>query len=126
MPLMIVWPESIIGADLEGRILFGQPRQRQAHLFLIGLGLRFHSNRDNRLREIDGAQCNGMMRSAQRVAGLDFLQSDAGADIARVDLGDVFTLVGVHLHQPAYALRPAGARIENRVAGLKNCRSRGG
>ena len=61
----------------------------------------------------------GADRGAQRIAGLDFFQADAGTDIARIDLGNVFTLVGVHLHQPAYALRAARAGIEHRVAGLQ-------
>ena len=48
----------------------------------------------------------GMVLVANRVAGGDVLQSDASADVAGVDLGDVFALVGVHLQQAADALRP--------------------
>jgi hypothetical protein len=38
------------------------------------------------------------------------------------DLGNVFALVGVHLHQAADALRLAGARIQHRVARRKMAR----
>ena len=34
----------LVGAHLEGGIFVGQPRQRNAHLFLIGLGLGLDGN----------------------------------------------------------------------------------
>ena len=119
MPLMMVWPGLLVGAHLEGGVLVGQPRQRNAHLFLVGLGLGLDGHRDHRLREGDGAQRDGVMRVAQRVAGLQFLHAHAGADVAGQNLGHVLALVGVHLHQAADALGLAGAGIENRVAGLE-------
>ena len=42
-----------IGVHLEGGIFLRQLGQRHAHLLLVGLGLRFHRNRDNRRREVD-------------------------------------------------------------------------
>jgi hypothetical protein len=67
-------------------------------------------------------ESDGMMRRAERVAGLQFLQAHAGADVAGQNLGHVLALVGVHLHQAAHAVGLAGARIENRVAGLERAR----
>ena len=43
-------------------------------------------------------------RIAQRLAGGDVLQAHAGGDVAGADLLDLFTLVGVHLQDPADAL----------------------
>src|SRR5215469_3360958 len=63
-----------------------------------------------------------MIRIAERVARLKILQSDTCTDIAGVNLRDVFTLVGVHLHKAAHALRLAGTRIQYRVAGLQRTR----
>ena len=96
-----------IGVDLEGRIFLRQLAQRDAHLFLVALGLGLDRNRNHRRRELDGLQHDRVLLVADRVAGGDVLQSDAGADVARVDLGDVLALVGVHLQQAADAL---GAR----------------
>ena len=112
----------IIRANLEGRIFVGQARERNAHLFLIGLGLGLDSYRDDRLRKDDGAQGDRMMRIAQGIASLQFLHAHARADITSKDLGHVFALVGMHLHQSSDALRLAGARIQHRVAGLQRAR----
>src|ERR1035437_7340633 len=60
-----------------------------------------------------------MMRSAERIAGLQFLETHNGADVASQNLGHILALVGMHLHQAADAVRLAGARIEDRVAGLE-------
>ena len=45
-------------------ILISKTRKRDAHLLLVGLGLRFDCNRDDRLREGDGAERDGMTRIA--------------------------------------------------------------
>src|SRR6185437_2682866 len=57
-----------VGPHLEGGILISQPRQGNAHLLLVGLGLRYDSHRDDRLREGDGAKSNRMLRRRQRVS----------------------------------------------------------
>ena len=66
-----------VGPHLEGGIFVGQPRKRNAHLFLVGLGLGLDGHRDHGLREGDGAERDLMMRRAERVAGLQFLQANA-------------------------------------------------
>ena len=119
MPAMMVWPESMIRVDVEGRIFLRQLGQRHAHLLLVGLGLRLDRNLDDRLREVDRLEHDRVLVVADRVAGDEVLEADRGADIARENLGDLFALVGVHLQQTADALRLAGARIQNRVAGLE-------
>ena len=86
-----------IGADPEGRIFLRQLAQRDAHLFLVALGLGLDRNRDHRRRELDRFQNDGMVFVADGVAGGDVLQSDASADVAGINLGNVFALVGVHL-----------------------------
>ena len=47
----------------------------------------------------------GLAFVAQRVAGEGFLQTEDGADIASLDLIDLFAAVGVHADQAANALR---------------------
>ena len=54
-------------------------------------------NLDNRSREVDGLKNYRVLVGADRVAGDEILETDGGADIACEDLGDLFTLVGVHL-----------------------------
>jgi hypothetical protein len=53
MPAMIVWPVSSSVLHAERRIfLRHQLLQRDAQLFLVGLGLRLDRERDDRLREV--------------------------------------------------------------------------
>ena len=119
---MIVWPESSSVRTLKVGSSSASRDSAIAHLFLVGLGLGLDGHRDHRLRERDGAQRNGMMRRAERVAGLQILQAHAGADVAGQNLGHILALVGVHLHQAADAIGLAGARIQHRVAGLQRTR----
>ena len=68
---------------------------------------------------VDRLEHDRRLVGADGVAGDQVLQADAGADIAGENLGDLFALVRMHLQQAADALRLAGARIQNRVAGLE-------
>ena len=65
----------------------------------------------------------GCLLRADRVARHQVLQTNRRADVAREDLRDLFTLVGVHLQQTADTLRLARARIQHRIAGLQLCPS---
>ena len=116
---MIVWPLSGSVDDLEGRIFLRQLAQRDAHLFLVGLGLRLDRHRDNRRRELDRLEHDRVLLVANRVARGDVLQADAGADVAGVDLADLFALVGVHLQQAADALAALASAVVNAVARLQ-------
>ena len=49
----------LVGVGLEGRILFGQLCQRDAHLLVAGLGLRLDGDADNGLGELHGLQNEG-------------------------------------------------------------------
>ena len=59
---------------------------------------------------------------AKRVAGIDVLQADAGANVARVDFLNFFALVGVHLEQTADALAGTLCGIHDIAARLQNAR----
>ena len=105
-----------VGEDLEGRIFFGQPLQRDRHLFLVLLRLRLDRHRDNRVREGRRLEQDRKIFIAQRVAGGDVLDADDRRDVAGVTGVDVLALVGLDLDQAADALALVGARIVNRVA----------
>jgi len=59
----------LILPDLEGGIFFRQFDQGVGHLVLIGFGLRFNRNRNNRIGEADGLQQYRVGGITQRVAG---------------------------------------------------------
>jgi hypothetical protein len=63
-----------VGLDAEGRIFGSQALQREAHLFLVGLGLRLDGDLDDRLGEFHALEDDRLGRIAQRVAGGGFLQ----------------------------------------------------
>ena len=62
MPAMIVWPVSSSVCDAEGRVFLGQALERDAHLVLVGLGLRLDATGDDRLREDDRLQDDRVLR----------------------------------------------------------------
>ena len=123
MPEMIVWPDLLVGTHAERRIFLRQAAERDAHLFLVGLGLRLDRHRDHRLREVHALQHDRCLScDAQRVAGGDVLQADRGGDVAGADFLDLFALVGVHLQHAADALLLALDRVVHGVAGVQHAR----
>ena len=46
----------VVGAHLEGRVLLGELGKRHRHLVLLGLGLGFNGNVDNRVGELHGLE----------------------------------------------------------------------
>ena len=122
MPEMMVWPLSSSVLHAERRVFLGQAAERDAHLLLVGLGLRLDGLRDHRLREHHLLERDDRRRVAQRLAGRHVLQADAGGDVAGQDFLDLFALVGVHLQDPADALLLAADRVVDRVARLQHAR----
>ena len=57
-----------VGLHAEGRVFGSQTGQSDAHLFLVGLGLRFDRDLDHRDREGHGFQNDGLRRITERVA----------------------------------------------------------
>src|SRR5689334_4282540 len=103
----------MVGTDAEGRILLGQALQGQAHLFLVGLGLRLNRNLDNRLREGNRLEDNRVGRIGQCVTGGGAFQTNRRGNLAGVDLLDLLTTVGMHAQDATDALLLAGAGVEN-------------
>ena len=93
-----------VGVGLEGRILFGQLCQRDAHLLVAGLGLRLNGDADNRLGELHGLQNDGMILITQGITGGGVLQTNDSSNIACVAAVDVLAVVGVHLQDAAHTL----------------------
>ena len=105
-----------IGVNLKSGIFLRQLGQRHAHLFLVSLGLRFNRDVDNRNRELDRLECDGMILVTNRVTGADILQTDSRANVARENLADVFALVGVHLQQTPDTLGASAAGVQHGIA----------
>ena len=109
-----------IGAQTEGRVFLGQTAQGDTHLFLVGLGLGLDGLRDHGLREDHLFQRDDAVGIAQGFARGDVLQAHAGGDVAGQNFRDFFTLVGVHLQDPADALFLAADRVVDAGARLQN------
>ena len=93
-----------VGVGLEGRILFGQLCQRDAHLLVAGLGLRLDGDADNGLGELHGLQNDGMILITQSITSGGVLQTDNGSDITCIAAVDILAVVGVHLQDAAHTL----------------------
>ena len=108
----------LIGLHLEGWILVGELGEGQAHLLLIGLGLRLHGHLDHRIREGHGLEGDRVLLVTQRVTGGNVLEAHEGVDVA--GLGCVYRvlLVSVHLEDLADAFLLALRGIEHVVARL--------
>ena len=97
-------------------------RERHAHLFLVGLGLRLDRDGDDGLRKVHRLEDDRVVLVADRVARLDVLEADGRRDVARPDLLDLLALVGVHLEEPADPLAPVLGRVEDAGAGVEVAR----
>ena len=93
-----------IGVGLEGRVLFGQLCQRDAHLLVTSLGLRLDGNADNGLGELHGLQNDGMILITQSITSGGVLQTDNSSDITCIAAVDILAVVGVHLQDAAHTL----------------------
>ena len=96
MPLMMVWPASVIDRDAEGRILLREAIERDAHLLLVGLGLGLDRDLDDGIGEFHALEDDRLGRIAQRVAGRRVLQARERDDVAGIGLLDVLAVIGVH------------------------------
>ncbi len=112
----------LVGLDAEGRILGGETVERQAHLFLVALGLGLDRDLDDRLGELHALQDDRLQRVAQRVARGGFLEAGQRDDVAGIGLVDVGARVGMHLQHAADALALALDRVFQRHALLQNAR----
>jgi hypothetical protein len=110
----------LVGADAEGRIFCSQAAQGDAHLFLVGLGLGLDGLGNHRLREHHLFEGDDGGRVAQGLTGGDFLQADAGSDVAGANFFDFLAVVGVHLDDTADTLFLALDRVVDRVALLED------
>ncbi|MPM58935.1 hypothetical protein SDC9_105770 [bioreactor metagenome] len=88
----------------ESRILLRQFDERDAHLFLAGLGLGLNGNLDDGIRELHALEKNLMALHAERVARAGVLHADEGYDIARVRFFNLGAGIGMHHHNAANAL----------------------
>ena len=85
--------------------LLAQLLQRICHAILVALRLGLDGDGDNRLREADGLEDQGMARVRQRVARKRILQPNGREDVASVDLADFLSLIGVHTQNPGRLFR---------------------
>ncbi len=97
MPEMMVWPDFFVGLDAERRIFGSQASEGEAHLLLVGLGLRLDGDVDNRLREFHALEDDLVVRIRKRVARGRVLEANDSDDVAGVGFVDLLARVGVHL-----------------------------
>ena len=98
---MIVWPELMVGGDPEARVLGGQAIERDAHLLLVGLGLGFDRDLDDRIRELHPLEDDRLVGIAQRVAGRGLLKARDRDDVAGIGRLDVLAVVRMHQQHAA-------------------------
>ena len=112
----------LVGVHAERRVFLREALQREAHLFLVGLGLRLHGHRDDRIRELHLLERDDLLEVAQRVAGDHVLQAHGRGDVAGADFFDLGAIARVHLQQAADALLLALGRHVHGVARVERAR----
>ena len=100
-----------IRADTEGRVFFSKFAKGNAHLFLVGLGLRFDGYRNNRFREDHGFENDRSLFIAERIARARIFQANGSCDITSIDFFDFRSMVGVHAQDTADTFSLAFGRV---------------
>src|ERR1035438_4596372 len=109
----------VVGADLEGRVLFGEPLDGDAELVLVALGPRLDRDVDDRRRERHGLQDDLLGRVAEGVACRGVLQPHHGHDLASDRGRALLALVRVHLVDLADPLLAPLGGVQHGRAGLQ-------
>src|ERR1700694_4421634 len=109
----------LVGPYLESRVFLGELRERLAPLLLVDLGAGRDRHADDRVRKDDRLEKDRVVLVGEGVPRRRLLQPDGRGDIARVDLGDLLAVVGVHLQDAADPLLGASGRIPDIGAGLE-------
>ena len=89
----------LVGTHAKRRIFLRQAIERDAHLFLVRLGLGLDGLGNHRLRENHALEDDDLVRIAQRIAGRRILQTHGSGDVAGAHFLDFLALVGVHLQE---------------------------
>ena len=120
MPAMIVWPDSWSVRDAERRVFLREALQRDAHLFLVGLGLRLDGDRDHGLRELHLLEHDDFVRDRDSVSPVvtSFRPTAAAMSPARTSLISVRSLACICSRRPMRSLRDA-IRHEDLIAGIQ-------
>src|SRR6185436_5227593 len=104
-------PGLLVSTHAERRVLLRKTVQRNAHLLLVCLGLRFDCLRNDRLRENHALEHDDLVRMTQGFAGRGFLQAYRGCNVTSTHFLDFFTLIGVHLQQTANTFLALAYRV---------------
>ena len=91
----------MVGRHAEAGILGGQAVERDAHLFLVGLGLRLDAELDDRIGELHPLEDDRGVLGAQRVARGRLLEAGQSDDVAGIGFLDVLTRIRVHQEHTA-------------------------
>ncbi|EAQ30599.1 hypothetical protein NAP1_07465 [Erythrobacter sp. NAP1] len=105
----------VVGRHAEAGILGSQAVERNAHLFLVGLGLGFHRQFDNRIGEFHALEDDRCGRRTKGITGGGFLQACDCNDVASERFINVFTLVGVHQQHTADLFLLVLHRVQDRA-----------
>src|SRR6266849_6436172 len=109
-----------LGGNPERGIFLRQPLHGHAQLVLVGFRLWLDGHGNQRCGKIDILKNDWFVFVAERVAGIYVLQADTGADVARINLVNLFALIRVHLQQTADAFARALAGIQYVTSGLQH------
>src|SRR5215471_17022549 len=115
-------PGLLVGPDLEGRVLLGQPLDGGAQLLLVTLGPRLDRHVDHGRREGHRFQDHRGVLGAQRVPGGGVLQAHHGDDLPGGRERALLALVRVHLVDLADPLPAALDRVQHLGAALQRPR----
>ncbi|EHP84112.1 hypothetical protein GeomeDRAFT_3259 [Geobacter metallireducens RCH3] len=89
----------LISPNTERRVFTGKLLKTDAKLLLIGLGLRLNSNRNNRLRELDGLKNYRRVLRTEGITSRSVLKTYSGSYVTSKNFLYFFTLVCVHLQK---------------------------
>mmetsp|Transcript_7328 Transcript_7328/g.11591 ORF Transcript_7328/g.11591 Transcript_7328/m.11591 type:complete len:647 (+) Transcript_7328:221-2161(+) len=108
--------------ESERRIFCGKTNKSFRHFLLISLGLWFHSNFDDRLREFHLLQDYGLFLGAESLSGSSVFKTDKCNNVTGNSRLDFSTVVGVHLKHTSDSFVLPFDRVVDGTSGFQNTR----
>ena len=94
----------LVGADLEGRIFFGEASESHTHFFLIGFGFGLDGERNNWLGKSNTFEDNRMLWDTEGITCSGIFHTYHTHDLTSLSKRYFLAVIGVHKYEASHSL----------------------